>query len=1086
MRRRTCLRGVTILAVVAVYSFPSRAARNSELTVASFTNYVQIPGAKAEGTDVCTTCHEDVAKDFRHAFHAQQGVECEQCHGPGSLHVEGGGDMSKIISYRQRSAAEANGACLSCHIKDASVRNWMTGRHASNKIRCTDCHQIHGYSKSASNPKASFDLITTSIATSSNDNFIPETEKVIQPSWKTNENCLGCHQTQRGQMSLPYHHPLREGKMNCADCHDPHGGPTGNNLRTSNINQLCLTCHAQYRGPFAYQHPPVSENCMNCHTPHGSPNTNLLSVSMPALCLQCHAGHHDGAGTPLTDRCTNCHGSIHGSDVPTPSGGSRFIDKGPTERDLAQSARRSIVATHAASLFGVTSRGASSSAAFAPVTSGGAMAMLSGLLHPSSANSMLAADQSSGGEVQTENTFGTYSITPGAYRFIDQTGFGGRVGEYDTLQQSAGASAATSYVSAANHLTVVSRADVLSSRDYQAASQLTAGRWLQFGFDLRSFVQQQDDYPFYAFPVLDIPPGDTAPPDSTTELIPPHTTFGVQRRLGKANAQLKIPKLPVHAFVNGDWQARSGVSQMSYLDENTTAAVYAPNPTPPPTLINTTCGDQCHHQSQFQPVNYTTRNIGGGVDIDLGFLRVTWEHKYSSFNDRLVFPTVTFTGPFTPENEGSSSVNPPPFGPAPPDVPAGNYAIDIPSPSHASSDRLNLNWVASPGLTFNGNVDYSRLRDQLTNYPQNVFNTDETLNWLATSRLRVVAEYHQDNLINGFTPYYAMYGNMSYHDHREGLRLEYELPRGFDLEAHYQRAGITRSNASLWPQVYSIDNTDLLTVVPSSFSNNTGLALRYHGGSLWSARAGYDWTGTHQPGYLIVPQSDNRIFADFTLTPAPWLTFANDTSVIVQNAFRAIPLPNTPGDFQRRNRFYIDTASANLRLIPAWNLGFGYSYQQNNLTTYMAFQNDSGAGYVYDQPAVPYKQLSQTYWGETSYTATQHLGLNLRLTYNSARSGFRPDLNPADAAALGNQSLISSASFDPVMFGAAQANLGFSATQISEVIVPQWIGQSKAYYLFPRKIEGGLVFYYGSYRDYWNPNLNGILRTFNVYVGRAW
>ena len=114
------------------------------------------------------------------------------------------------------------------------------------------------------------------------------------------------------------------------------------------------------------------------------------------------------------------------------------------------------------------------------------------------------------------------------------------------------------------------------------------------------------------------------------------------------------------------------------------------------------------------------------------------------------------------------------------------------------------------------------------------------------------------------------------------------------------------------------------------------------------------------------------------------------------------------------------------------------------------------------------------------------MGLNVRVTYNSARSGFRPDLNPNDAALLGNQSLISSGSFNPGMFSAALGNVGFSATQISEVIVPQWIGQSKAYYLFPRKFEGGLLFYYGSYRDYWNPDLNGVLRTFNVYVGRSW
>jgi hypothetical protein len=112
------------------------------------------------------------------------------------------------------------------------------------------------------------------------------------------------------------------------------------------------------------------------------------------------------------------------------------------------------------------------------------------------------------------------------------------------------------------------------------------------------------------------------------------------------------------------------VSQFSYLDENTTAAVYGPNPTPPPALINTTCGAQCHFQSQFQSVNYTTRNVGGGADVDLGPVRLTWEHKYSSFNDRLTSPTGTFTGPFTPENEGISVVNPPGFGPAPQDIPA--------------------------------------------------------------------------------------------------------------------------------------------------------------------------------------------------------------------------------------------------------------------------------------------------------------------------------------------------------------------------------------------------------------------------------
>lgn len=171
------------------------------------------------------------------------------------------------------------------------------------------------------------------------------------------------------------------------------------------------------------------------------------------------------------------------------------------------------------------------------------------------------------------------------------------------------------------------------------------------------------------------------------------------------------------------------------------------------------------------------------------------------------------------------------------------------------------------------------------------------------------------------------------------------------------------------------------------------------------------------------------------------------------------------------------------------SLGLGYSYQQNNLATYMAFQNDSATGYILDEPLVPYKQIAQAYWGDTSYTVIQRLGVNLRITYNSSRSGFRPDLNAANAAKLGNACLIdgSCGTFDPNgLFPSALGNLQFAATQVSQVIVPQWIGQGKVYYLFPRKFEAGFVFYYGSYRDYFNPNLNGVLRTATLYVGKSW
>jgi len=1129
MRHHFTILAVVFLGVAVVLSLPSSAAKKSPYGIAAFSKYVEIPGATPVGAEACTTCHTDLAKDFRHAFHAQQGLDCESCHGPGSLHVQAGGDISKIISFRRRSAADANGVCLSCHAQDAKIRNWMTGPHASNRVRCTECHQTHTYGKAGAKAETSFNVMTPGRVTAV-ENLVPEAKVMMQPRWEANDDCLRCHESQRAQMSLPYHHPLREGKMSCADCHDPHGGPTGNNLRMANTNQLCLGCHAQYRGPYAYQHPPVTENCMLCHSAHGSPNTNLLSVSEPALCLQCHAGHHNGAGLPLTDRCTNCHGSIHGTDVPTPSGGTRFLDKGPSEVALRSAARSgaALASAHRAMAASsmvqpIPSHASTYAAGYAAGAAGGALGMMSGgSMAPLAGGNMDGADQNPA-EMQTQNSYGAYSITPGSYRFIDKTGFGGRVGEYDSLQQSAGADAESAYVSTTNHLTIISRANVLSGEDYQAGSQVTAGEWGRFGFDIRSFVQQQDNYPFYAFPVLDIPPGTTTPLDTTTDLIPSHTPLAVTRRLGKAYGQVKVPNWPVHLFVNGDWQARVGVTQLAYLDENS----FVPG-------VPQFCGQQCHFQSQPQPLNYTTRNIGGGGDVDLGPVRLTYQHTFSSFNDRLIFPAGTFTGAFNVAPSACeafpfgfagpqcpSSVNLPPAGPAPGPTPASpngtGYATDIPSPSQASSDQVSLNWAASPKLVLNGNVDYTRLTDTFTNYPQNAFNTDETLNWLPINRLRLTADYHQQNLINNFTPYYSLYGNMSYHDHSEGIRLDYELPKGFDVEPYYRRSGITRSNAALWndtryniygSQIYSVDNTDLLKVVPSSTSDTAGLALRYHDGSFWSARTGYEWTGTNDPGYLTVPRSDNRVFANVILTPAKQLVFSNDVSVIVQNAFRAVPLPNSPGltplsapgatttfginiaglpsTFQRRNRFYTETASATLRFVPGWDLGLGYSYEQNNLATYMAFQNDSATGYILDEPLVPYKQISQSYWGDSTYTLKQRLGLNMRVTYNSARSGFRPDLNPADAASLGNQFLISSGAFNPVAFSAALNNIGFASTQISEVMVPEWIGQSKAYYLFPRKFEGGLIFYYGSYRDYWNPDLNGVLRTFNVYVGRSW
>lgn len=1128
MRRKSFTLSLLVLFVAIVSGLPSKAtSSHTKHSIASYAKYLEIPAAKPVGSDTCANCHDVVAKNFGHAFHAQQGVECEDCHGFGSLHVDGGGDVSKIVALGKRSAEAANGVCLSCHAGGEKTRHWLGGSHAANHVRCMDCHQIHPTGLlEAAGSQANYDQATRGALTVAS--VSPETNVIIRPMWQTNEACLKCHPAERAQLSMPYHHPLREGKMSCVDCHDPHGGADGKNLINTNVNQLCLGCHAQYRGPFAYQHPPVSENCLTCHTVHGSPNTNLLTVSEPALCLQCHAGHHDGASLPLADRCTNCHGSIHGTDVPTPSGGSRFLDKGPSEAQLkagnvsplagSKSAARSASVAQPVSAHMPTLGRASIGAAFGLMSSGRG--------GPLSSGSMFDAGAFPGGGTEEEaGGSSAFSFTPATYRFVDGSGFLGRVGEYDSLSQSAGADLSQAYVSTINKLTVVSRGNVTSGNDYSAATQLTAGEWLQVGLFIRSFVQQQDHYNFYAFPLLDV--GAT---DTYNDIIPGRSVFGVTRRMGNAYARFKWPEIPVHLFVKGNWQARAGSTQFAYLDEQAQP------------IASSFCGSQCHYQSQLQPVNYTSRNIGGGAQVDVGKFHFTYEHDFSSFNDRLVFPTGNFNGEFDPALDGFGYSNRldsgvsfrPPSGPTPSgcvsptvgqvcQVAIGNYFINPTSNSQQSIDTLRLNWTASPDLIFNGDVSYARLLNMFTQHPQTTFNTDDTLIWRPITRLRATVDYHQQNLINNFTPYYSLYGNVSYHNHSAGLKLEYELPKGFEGEAYYKRSGITRSNAALWPQLYSVDNTDLLGVVASSFSNTTGVALRYHDRSTWSGRAGYEWTGTHHPGYLIVPQSNNRVFADVWVTPKNWLVLSNDFSAIIQNVFPDVPLPNTPGattptpptplttsfgyniqglppTFQRSNRFYYETLSATFRPVTDLNLSLGYSYQQNNLKTYMAFQNDSAAGYILDEPLVPYKQITQAYWGESSYLYRQRLGVNLRVTYNSSRSGFRPNVNPNDAGVLGNQYMQSTGAFNQAFFGTpgqpicppggtagtALCNAFLSSTVVSQVIVPQWIGTGKLYYEFPRKFEGGVVFYYGSYRDYFNPNLNGVLRTFTIYAGKSW
>src|SRR5271157_5029951 len=69
------------------------------------------------------------------------------------------------------------------------------------------------------------------------------------------------------------------------------------------------------------------------------------------------------------------------------------------------------------------------------------------------------------------------------YRFVDTSGYGGRVGEYDSLQQSLGGDLSLNFLNAPEHLSLKSTTSVISRDDYESKSRLSFGKWLDFSLE---------------------------------------------------------------------------------------------------------------------------------------------------------------------------------------------------------------------------------------------------------------------------------------------------------------------------------------------------------------------------------------------------------------------------------------------------------------------------------------------------------------------------------------------------------------------------------------------------------------------------
>jgi len=313
--------------LLGIFSSPGTIAAEGPLPETSLGGAVS-NAARAQASlkkdAACTRCHDqnEIAPVLS-IYQTKHGVRgdsrtpnCQTCHGESEKHLKGDpkvkGRAAPDIVFKKGIYEESDdklraGQCLNCH-KGTKRTNWDGGQHQNSQIACNDCHKVHA-----------------------------PADKVLARKTQT-EVCFTCHKDQRAESKKVSAHPIEAGKVVCSDCHNPHGSPGSKLTKKNTVTETCFTCHAEKRGPFLWEHQPVTEDCTNCHTPHGSNISPLLKSRAPFLCDECHDGPHNskapygpgvagiqnggfsGVAAPNSNAtgraCMNCHVMVHGSNSP--------------------------------------------------------------------------------------------------------------------------------------------------------------------------------------------------------------------------------------------------------------------------------------------------------------------------------------------------------------------------------------------------------------------------------------------------------------------------------------------------------------------------------------------------------------------------------------------------------------------------------------------------------------------------------------------------------------------------------------------------------------------------------------------------